>query len=271
MGGESVLIYEKRDHVTLLTLNRPRVHNAMNPEMACRLDEAIQAFIADDEALVLVVTGAGEKSFCAGGDLARTLPLLTGARQPEDEFDHRIVKDPDILTRAVFRLPDLDKPVIAAINGHCLAGGTEMALNTDIRIAAEHATFGLPEVRHGLIPFAGALARMPQQIPYCHAMEILLVGAPLSARTAAQLGLINHVLPSDEVLPKALDLAEKIARNGPLAVRTIKATIAATVGKSLSAAFACEDEARSRIMASADAREGPAAFIEKRRPQFTGR
>ena len=176
MNGEAVVVYEKRGRVALLTLNRPRVHNAMNPEMVCRLDETIKAFAADDEALVLVVTGAGEKTFCSGGDLARTLPLLSGARAPQDEFDRRIVDDPGILARAVFRLPELDKPVIAAINGHCLAGGAELALNTDIRIAAPHASFGLPEVRHGLIPFAGALARLSQQAPYCRAMEILLLG-----------------------------------------------------------------------------------------------
>jgi enoyl-CoA hydratase len=263
-------LYRKDRRVARITFNRPVVHNAIDPETACRLLDAVEDFAADAELLVLIVTGAGGKAFCSGGDLETSLPLLTGARVPENAWDRRVVADPGVFARVALRLPQIDKPVIAAINGFCLAGGTELMLATDIRIAAEHATFGLPEVRLGLIPFAGALAQLPRQIPYCAAMEMLLTGKSYSAKDAERLGLVNAVVPAAEVMARAESVAATIVRNGPLAVREIKRTVTASIGRSFEDGAALEESARIRIMATADAREGPAAFRDKREPRFSG-
>jgi enoyl-CoA hydratase len=270
MGCTKVIRLERLGQVALLTLNRPAVHNALTPEMACHLVDYYDELSVDPDIHVLVVTGAGDSAFCSGGDLEKTLPLLTGARAAEDEWDRRILQNPDILTRAALRM-DFAKPVIAAVNGYCLAFGLELLLATDIRVATEHAIFGLPEVRHALIPFAGALARLPRQIPACAAMEMLLVGEPISATEALRLGLINKIVSSGQALPRAMEMAERIAANGPLAVREIKRTVNAMAGMTVADASSLEDEARGRIMASADANEGLAAFVERRRPKFQGR
>jgi enoyl-CoA hydratase len=269
MPQQEVVLYEREGRVARITLNRPAVRNAIDPEMACRLVDALDDFASDSKLLVLILTGAGSEAFCAGGDLEKTLPLLTGAREPQDPWDERIVAEPNILVRAALRLPQLDKPVIAAVNGFCLAGGMEMLLATDIRIAADHATFGLPEVRLGLIPFAGTFARLPRQVSYCVAMEMLLTGDTFPAARAKELGLVNAVVPAAGVLTKAEHVAAAIARNGARAVREIKRTVVASIGRTFEEAAELEDAARERVMASTDAREGPAAFREKRAPRFT--
>ncbi len=193
--SEPHLLSELRDGVLLLTLNRPAARNAISPEMACRLADALEGAAADDAVRVVVLTGAGERAFCSGGDLALTLPLLTGARAPADAWDRRLLEDPSVLERSAMRDVALDKPVIAAVNGACLAGGMETMLATDLRVAAEHASFGLPEVRRALIPFAGSMARLPRQIPYCQAMELLLLGESVGAHEALRMGLLNRVVP----------------------------------------------------------------------------
>ncbi len=148
--------------VAIVTLNRPRARNAISPEMACRLAELFDALAVDPSVHAVVLTGSGEHAFCSGGDLGLTLPLLAGDRAPATEWDRRLLEDPTVLRRSGLTADGFDKPIVAAVNGACLAGGFEMLLATDVRIAAEHAIFGLPEVRHGLIPFAGALARLPR-------------------------------------------------------------------------------------------------------------
>ena len=165
----------------------------------------------------------------------------------------------------------LHKPVIAAVNGACLAAGFELLLGTDIRIAADHASFGLPAVQRALIPFAGSLVRLPRQIALAHAMEILLTGRPVSAQRALQIGLLNHVLPAAELMPRALEIALQIAGNGPLAVQRVKQTVLAVSGQPLETGFRLEDASKRAVLASADAREGPRAFMEKRAPHFLGR
>ena len=267
---EPHLLIATEGGVTTLTLNRPAARNAISPEMACRLADALAAAAADDGVRVVVLTGTGEKAFCSGGDLALTLPLLSGARAPEDEWDRRLLDDPALLGRSCMRDAPFDKPVIAALNGDCLAGGMETMLATDIRIAAGHARFGLPEVKRGLIPFAGSLVRLPRQVAHAHAMEILLLGDMMDAPAAFRMGLVNQILPGADVLPRALELARRIAANGPLALREIKRTVRASSGLSLAEGFALEDESKRVIMASRDAREGPLAFMEKRPPHFTG-
>ena len=264
------LRFERRGHVALITLNRPHRHNAMSPEVVCRLDEAFACIRADPALRIAVITGAGDASFCSGGDLATTLPLLSGARAPEDEWDRRLLADPDMLWRTTLKTGDMDKPVIAAVNGICLAGGMELMLGTDIRVAASHAVFGLPEAKRGLIPFSGTLVRLPRQIPHALAMELLMLGDSIDADTALRCGLVNRVVAQEDVLPVALELAERIAANGPLAVREIKKTVTATSGLPLRQAYEIENASMDVVMRSADAREGPAAFVEKRKPVFQG-
>ena len=239
--------------------------------MLCRLADAIVDFAADPAMRAAIVTGAGDKAFCAGGDLALTLPLLTGARAPADEWDRRLLDDPLVTAASQLRGFALDKPLIAAINGVCLAAGTELLLATDIRVAAEHAVFGLPEVTRGLLPFAGSMARLPRQLAWCQAMELLLTGESIDAAEAHRIGLINHVVPAAEVLAKAEALARRIAANGPLAVQAAKRTAIESNGLSLADAYRIEDEAWRTVRASDDAREGPRAFVEKRPPRFGGR
>ena len=265
------LLVEKHADVALITLNRPSAHNAMSPEMTCLISDALADAAADDSVRVVVLTGAGNEAFCAGGDLALTLPLLTGARQPQDAWDHRLLGDPTVMARATMREFVFDKPVVAAINGACLAGGMETMLATDIRIAADHARFGLPEVKRALIPFAGSLVRLPRQIPYCHAMELLLLGEMVEAVDALRIGLLNQVLPGPDVLPQAMRIATRLAANGPVALREIKRTVRASSGLTLAEGYRLEDESKRIVMATKDAREGPKAFMEKRRARFFGR
>lgn len=264
------ILFERRDAIATITLNAPDTRNALTPEMLCRLCDAIKAYAADPALRVAIVTGHGERAFCAGGDLGRTIPLLAGARAPVDDWDRRLLSDPEVLAVSGLREYPLHKPVIAAINGACMAAGFELLLGTDLRIAAEHAVFALPEVKRAVIPFAGALARLPRQIPYCHAMEILLTGDALSAAAALRLGLVNRVVPAAQVMPEAIALAERIAANGPLAVQAVKRTVIEASGRPLADGYRLEDESRRTVLATEDAREGPRAFIEKREPRYRG-
>ena len=270
-GTDPHLLEERCGHVLLLTLNRPAARNAISPEMACRLADAFEAFGADDNLRVLVLTGQGTKAFCSGGDLGLTLPLLTGARKPEDDWDRRILGDPGVMDRSALRNVAIDKPIVCAINGACLAGGMETMVATDIRIASDKAIFGLPEARRGLIPFAGSLVRLPRQMPYALAMEMLLTGGMIDAAKAEAAGLVNHVVPSEDVMPTAMRIAETIAANGPVAVQQIKKTVRLASGASLEEGFVLEDQAKAIVMRSEDAREGPRAFMEKREARFVGR
>lgn len=270
MTSETPLLVEYRNKIAVVTINRPKVHNAMNPELICRLADLWDEINADDSIRAAVITGAGSRTFCSGGDLATALPLLTGVRTPVDDWDRRVVADPNIAGRATLKGVVMEKPIVAAINGACLAGGMEMVVGAHLRIASEQATFGLPEPKHGLIPFGGSLVRLPRQIPHVRAMELLLTGDIISAQQALDYGFVNRVVPQQEVLSQALALAEKIAVNGPIAVQEILRTVSHASGRNLTEAFEIETKGMERIMASTDAREGPAAFIEKRKPIFSG-
>jgi len=265
------LLVDRRDGVMILTLNRPRVKNALSPQMLVRLAAAWYEFRDSEKLRVAILTGAGDEDFCAGGDLRRTLPLVTGARQPEDEWDRRLMGDLRQFTDAILRDFELYKPVIAAVNGRALGGGTELTNACDLRVAAAHAVFGTPETKVGLLPGGGSLTRLPRQIPYARAMEILLIGDPFSAQEALELGLLNYVVPKENVMKKALELAARLAANGPLAVRKAKEGILRSSGLPLAEAYRVENEVSAAVMASRDAREGPRAFQEKRKPRFTGK
>ena len=233
--------------------------------------DAIEDIAQDDAIRVVILTGAGDQAFCAGGDLELTLPLLSGARKPETEFDRRFLEDPSVNDRIALRGVDMTKPIVAAVNGPCMAAGMEILLATDIRIAVPHARFALPEAARGVIPFAGALARLPRQIPYTAAMEMMVANVPMSAEDALRHGLINRIVEPAALMDTAREMADRIAANAPVSVQQIKSTVLAATGRPLEEGYALEDRAKAVVMATEDAREGPRAFMEKRPPHYKGR
>jgi len=265
------VVYEKKGGTAYIILNRPEVHNALDAEVVVRLAEAWQDFADDDSLRVAIITGAGDRAFSSGADLRKLIPLMAGARQPGDEYEEKLMSNRRLISIALLRGFDLYKPIIAAINGYCLAGGTEIIQATDIRIAAQHATFGLTEVKRAIIPSGGSMVRLPRQVPFCKAMEVLLVGDSMSAEEAHRIGLVNQVVSPGKLMEMAEEFAGKIAENGPLAVRKIKETVLKALGRPVNEGYALEDEAARVIMGSEDAREGPRAFAEKRPPRYVGR
>jgi enoyl-CoA hydratase len=266
------LLYEKRDGIAILTLNRPEQRNAFSPQTMVLLARAWKDFREDDAMRVAILTGAGDTAFCAGGDLKLLLPMFTGARQPETEWDHELMSNlGDVMATALLRPFELYKPIIAAVNGYAMAGGSEILQSTDIRIASRTASFGLTEVKRGLVPGGGSMVRLQRQIPYAKAMELLMTGDNMTAEEAHRVGFINEVVEPEALMPRALELAAKIAKNAPLAVQAIKETAIRTNGIPLEEAFKIEHECSARVMTSSDAREGPRAFAEKREPVFKGK
>ena len=213
----AVVDFDRDGGVALITLNRPEARNSLSPEVLVRLRDAWEAVEADDDLRVAIITGAGDKAFCAGADLGQLIPLTTGARKPANEYDEAVVADPTLGRKAMLRDWTPSKPVIAAVNGHAIAGGCEIVQGTDIRVAAESARFGVQEVKWGLYPLGGSSVRLPRQFPEAIAMELLLTGDLLDAATCLRYGFVNHVVPQDQVLGKAQEIAAKIAANGPLA------------------------------------------------------
>jgi enoyl-CoA hydratase len=266
----SVLLYEVRDQIAYITFNRPEVHNSFLPETIVRLAESWMRINEDDGVRAAIVTGAGTKAFTAGADLGRLIPLYTHARPPEDEWDQRLMKNRQLINVALLRGYSCYKPIIAAVNGFCIAGGMDLLGATDLRVAADTASFALQEVKWAIIPSAGSLARLPRQIPYCKAMEMLLTGNPIDAREALRLGLVNYVVQGEKLMEKAEQLATAIAANGPLAVRMIKQAVERSSGRPLEEAFKIEDEMQRIVGRSEDAKEGPRAFMEKRKPVYRG-
>lgn len=264
----AVVEYEKLGHVAIITLDRQEARNAINPEVAVRLADAWEAVRDDDDVRVAVLTGRGS-TFCSGADLGQMIPLISGARQPENEWDERVVSDPGITSRALLRNFDPDTPVIAAVNGHGIAGGMEILQGTDIRVSVPAARFGVQEVKWAIFPAGGSTVRLPVQIPYVKAMELLLTGDLITAAEALELGFLNYV--TDDVMGKAMEIAEKIAANGPLAVKAIRRSAKQCLGLAEQDALRLETQISAPIFQTEDAREGPRAFMEKRTPQYKGR
>lgn len=267
---EPVLRVEMDEGIAILTLNRPAKLNSLDPELVCRLADAWEQIAREPTVRVVIVTGAGDRAFCTGADLGRLIPLFTGARPAQDEWDRRLQADPRLLDKALLRRTDYTVPVIAAVRGFALAGGMELLLGTDLRIAAEDSEFGLTEVTRGIIPAGGGLARLARQVPWAKAAEIVLVGDRISAQSAAEMGLVNRLVPSTHVLEEAMQLARRMARNGPLAMRKAKEVMVSSNGLPFDEAYRIESRAAGVVMSSSDAVEGPRAFIEKRSPHFTG-
>jgi len=271
MSDAPVLLYEKSDGIAVLTMNRPAVRNALNAEMLCRLADAWQAVQAAPAVRVAILTGAGDEAFCAGADLDRLVRMMQGLRPPETDFDRRLVEDIPLIYKGLLRNFELTKPLIAAVRGFCVAGGTEILQTTDIRVAAEDARFAIAEVKWSLFPMGGSTVRLPRQIPYCQAMEILLTGEQFSAADALRYGLVNKIVPAGEVMREARRYAEIISANGPLAVQAVKRSVLAGLGRPTKDALDLEMEIGIPVSMSEDAKEGTRAFKEKRKPTFQGR
>lgn len=256
--ASDAVLYRREGHVAHVTINRPHVRNCLDPAANRRLGEIWLAFRDDPEAWVGVLTGTGEEAFCAGADLKAVAGGLTPA-------------DLAVPFGGLTRDLELDKPVIAAINGACLGGGLELALCCDIRLAAEHARFGLPEVRWGMIPAAGGTQRLPRSIALPWAMEILLTGSPIAAAEALRMGLVNRVVAAADLAGAAEELAGTLASRAPLAMRAVKRAVLAGMGLPLAEGLAVEDRIARDNRTTEDYREGPRAFQEKRPPEFKGR
>ncbi len=261
---------EKYGHQAWITLNRPDQKNMLNGEMFVELADAWAEVRDDNNVRVIVLTAAGEVDFCCGGDLSGVIPLWTGAKTAETALEKRLQSDLQIADKIVLKDKPIYKPIIAAINGRALGGGTELLQATDIRIAAEHATFALPEPRVGIVPGAGSMVRLTRQLPWAHAMKILLGGEPVTANEAMAMGLVSEVVPLAKLQARAQYYADNICQRAPLALQAIKRTALETHTLPWADAFAYEMDQAGAVMMSQDAREGPRAFKEKRRPEFKG-
>ncbi|MBC2591863.1 crotonase/enoyl-CoA hydratase family protein [Rhodococcus aetherivorans] len=265
-------LVEQRGSVLIVTMNRPEARNALSGEMMAIMAEAWDRVDNDPEIRVAILTGAGG-AFCAGADLK-----AMNRSAPGDKFEQGERSDGKgkgggwDLSRlpALLKGRRLTKPLIAAVEGPAIAGGTEILQGTDIRVAGESAKFGVSEAKWGLFPLGGSAVRLVRQIPYTIAADILLTGRHIKAAEAKEIGLIGHVVPDGQALAKALEIAGTIAANGPLAVQAILKTIRDTEGMHEEEAFEIDAKLGAEVFKSADAKEGPRAFTEKRTPKFTG-
>jgi enoyl-CoA hydratase len=241
-------------HVVLIRIDNQPKRNAMSRAMMAELAWIWERLGASDDCRCIVITGAGDRAFCAGADIGDDLSA------PEQTAR--------MVDRALLKTKPYAKPIIAAVNGDCAGGGVELLLSTDIRLAAEHARFGLPEVKWSIYPFGGATVKLVQQIGYVHAMDLLLSGRLVTAQFAASIGLINRVLPATDVMAAALETAVQIAANSPSAVQAVKTQISAGIADYAAGREALEQELGDRVRESRYFAEGVAAFRDKRRPKY---
>jgi enoyl-CoA hydratase len=252
-------------HIMTVTMNRPQRYNAMTLHMFARMDDAWRQASEDDRVRVIILTGAGG-NFSSGMDLR----AMSGDVAQTDDLDiaARMKEDSGFIYRGLLKTYRPTKPVIAAVEGNAIAGGTEILQGTDIRVAGESAKFGVSEARWSLYPMGGSAVRLARQIPYTVAADILLTGKHLSAAEAKEIGLIGHVVADGQALAKAREIAEVVAANGPLAVEAITRTLHETIGMTEPEAFEYEHPYGQAVFNSQDAKEGPRAFAEKRTPNF---
>ncbi|PKV78136.1 crotonase/enoyl-CoA hydratase family protein [Nocardia fluminea] len=255
-------LVEKRDHVLIVTMNRPEARNALSAEMMAIMRDAWDQVDSDPDIRVAILTGAGG-AFCAGMDLKAMSSQHPGDTASNGSWDPAYLP-------ALLKGRRLSKPLIAAVEGPAIAGGTEILQGTDLRVAGESAKFGVSEARWGLFPLGGSAVRLARQIPYTVAADLLLTGRHITAAEAKEIGLIGHVVPDGTALDKALALAGQIADNGPLAVQAMLRTLRETEAMPENEAFPIEAKIGIEVFRSADAKEGPRAFAEKRKPNFTG-
>ena len=272
-GGQGEHLLTERDgQVLVVTMNRPERRNALSLEMMEGMSAAWDEANADPDIRVVVLTGAGG-AFCAGADLEAMTELAPGDAfaAGDDGGDTTIADIADGVIKPLLKGFLLDKPLIAAVEGPAVAGGTEILQATDIRIAGESARFGVSEVRWGLYPLGGSVVRLRRQIPYTLAADILLTGRHLTATEAQRIGLIGEVVPDGTAVDRAREVAAAIAANGPVAVQAVLRALRATEGVSEREAMRIDSTIGMEVFASDDAREGPLAFMEKRTPQFSGK
>jgi enoyl-CoA hydratase/carnithine racemase len=247
--------YKKEGRIAIFTINRPEVLNALNAEVSRELNKAMIDFRDDPNLWIGIVTGAGDRAFSAGADIRGFRP---GPREAEEATER-------------VRADQIWKPFIAAIHGYCLGGGLELALTCDLRIAAEDSRFGLPEIKVGVIPAGGGMSRLPRFVPRAKAAEILLMGQHIDAQEAYRIGLVNKVVPLDQLMPTARQWAETICQSGPLQVRAVKEAMLRGYNMPLEESLKLEREISNRLRTSDDYMEGVRAFIEKRKPSWKGR
>src|SRR5271169_3446400 len=263
MSEQAHAIVERRGHVLTITLNRPEARNALSTEMMEIMSSTWDEVNANADIRVAIITGAGG-AFCAGADLKAMTRM-----HPGDSFRQGNAGGLSAgVIKPLLKGRLLTKPLIAAVEGAAIAGGTEILQATDIRVAGRSAKFGVSEARWGLFPLGGSAVRLVRQIPYTVAADLLLTGRHITADEALAVGLIGHVVPDGQALGKALEIADMIAANGPVAVRAILRVIRETEGMPENEAFVLEAKAGMAVFGSEDAKEGPRAFAEKRRPQF---
>jgi len=255
------LIYEVKDRIAHITLNRPEAMNAMDPELYTLLSQAWIDVRDNPDIWVAIITGAGEKAFTAGADLKTTIP------REREKADFFLTQKDMILNHGL----EVWKPVIAAVNGYCLAGGMTLLFATDIRVAAEHAVFEISEVKRGILPGNGGTQRALRQLPYAVAMEMLLLGRRLTAQEALSYGLVNRVVPLKDLMPTAEEFARRLCENGPLALRAVKELAVRSQSLPLEEGIRLETAFQEFLRTTEDAREGPRAFAEKRKPNYQGR
>lgn len=261
------LLVERHDGgaVVVVTMNRPAAKNAFSLEMLARMAEAWDDVDGDDDVRCVILTGA-DGTFSAGADLK----MMAGA-SPDDPWAQRFKDDPDLHWKALLRHRQLKKPLVAAVEGIAYGGGTEILQATDIRVASEAARFGITEARWALFPVGGSSVRLPRQIPYAKAMDMLLTGRSMKADEAERVGLVSRIAPEGKALEEALKVAAQISANGPLAVQALKRSVYEGNGMSEAEALKVELEIGYPILSTEDAKEGPRAFMEKRAPKFVGR
>lgn len=247
----------------VVTMNRPQARNALSGEMLAIMAKAWERANTDPEVRVVILTGAGGY-FCAGADLK-----AMSAKPPSESFESGEY-DPSVIT-SLLKGYRLTKPLIAAVEGPAIAGGTEILTATDIRVAGESARFGVSEAKWSLYPLGGSVVRLPRQVPYTIAMDLLLTGRHIKAPEAKEIGLIGYVVPDGEALAKAHEIADLICANGPLAIQAIIKTVRASEGRHEDDCWKDDAAVGAKVFSSADAQEGPRAFAEKRTPNFTGR
>ncbi len=267
---EPAVLTERRGHLLIVTLNRPERKNAINGEMLVRMLDAFVEADTDPDIRAIVLTGAGG-DFCSGADLKEMAGGYEGDPPPGAiDVSARMAEDPDLHWKALLRSWQPGVPIILAVEGTAIAGGTELLGATEIRVAGRSAKFGISEARWSLYPMGGSVVRIPRQIPYTVACDLLLTGRHIDAEEALRLGLIGYVVDDGVALDKAIEIGETICENGPLAVKAILRTLRETNGMRQDEALEHEFTYGWDVFASNDAKEGPRAFKEKRTPNFTG-